>query len=152
MPNIEMIWYIANDEAGQKNVKAEYLHAYMWWWTASYDILLCIPYFLEISPHFQANHPNKRRPRNLAAWQRVPRYIRMHTYNIHGCNADCLSHIFVDLCRRHPRYLAVLELSLHRTGPWNKILLWWDFEEIQYFTKTTVRYIYCTRNTHRRKF
>ena len=28
MPNVEIIWYIANDEASHKNVEAEHLHAY----------------------------------------------------------------------------------------------------------------------------
>ena len=50
-----------------------------------------IPYFLEILPHlklllpskshhmFQPTHPNKRRPRNLAAWYGVDNVICMRT-------------------------------------------------------------------------
>ena len=38
----------------------------------------------------------------------------------------------IDLCRCCPRNLAALELSSHQTGSWNKILLWWNFEELWY--------------------
>ena len=30
MPNIEIIWYISNDEAGHKNVEAEHLHVHVY--------------------------------------------------------------------------------------------------------------------------
>ena len=42
------------------------------------------------------------------------------------------AHVRVDLGRRRPRNLAALKLSLHQTGPRNKISPRRDFEEIRY--------------------
>lgn len=59
--------------------------------------------------------------------------LKLWEYIQKGCNADCQSCVFIDLCRHHPQYIATLKLSLHWIGPQNKILLWRDFNEIWYY-------------------
>ena len=74
------------------------------------------------------NAPSKSR--RMVKGRQLYTYVHEHYTHIQICLLCMCMHF--NLCRRRPWNLAALELLLHQTGPWNKILPQWDFEEIRY--------------------
>ena len=65
----------------------------------------------------QPTHPNKRRPRNLAAWYGVDNDICMRTRIQIGLLLKLCKRERRSLARRSTRNLPALELSPHGTAP-----------------------------------
>ena len=86
-----------------------------------------IPYFLKISTHLEIPPPSISH--HAVKGQQL--YVCEHThYTWMGLLLKLCTNVYVDLYRCCSRNLAALELLLHQTSSWNKILPRWDFYQM----------------------